>query len=150
MAKELSAQTGKRNVFIRTWPLVQLRLDWPLHLVDRLPDDLTIVLSGPEIKRQEKTKAGGSRDGDLVCFHFEWKKKTRSVQLEATGNGQTVTLWREQVAGNLEAKIEWEERLHPLLGEHPEVKITGNATGAGKVPADLKYDYEEDRFEGLL
>ena len=118
--------------------LVELRLEWPVHLVDRLPDDFTLILSGPQIPRQERNKSAASRDGDLVRFEFEWEDKTKAVQLEATGNGRTVLLWGEQVAGNLKAQLEWDERLHPLLGEHEEVEVAGEPTGAGTVPADLR------------
>ena len=100
--------------------LVELVLEWPLHLVDRLPDDFTLTLSGSDLPKQDRTKSQGSSDDEWVRFEFEWEDKTKGVQLEASGNGQTVVLWREQVAGNLGADIEWNERLYPLLKQDEE------------------------------
>src|ERR1017187_1962862 len=73
--------------------LVELCLEWPVHLVDRLPDDFTLTLSGPQLPKQERTKSDASGDGDVVQFEFEWEDKTKGVQLEASGNGKTVMLW---------------------------------------------------------
>jgi hypothetical protein len=129
--------------------LVELYLEWPVHLVDRLPDDFTLTLSG-SIPTQQRTKSDGSSDGDLVQFQFEWEGKTKSVQLEASGNGQSVVLWQGQVIGNLQAQIEWEDRLHPLLGEEEEVEIPGADSGGGTIPDDLKYDDLESLIAGLL
>ncbi|MGI8989145.1 MAG: hypothetical protein ACR2I2_06125 [Bryobacteraceae bacterium] len=138
MTKELNIETGRAHVFLLTSNLVQLRIEWPVHLVDRLPDDFTLILSGPQLPKQERTKSSASRDDDLVRFEFEWEDKSKAVQLAASGNGRTVVLWRPQVAGNLDLPLDWDERLHPLLAEHPGVEVAGQSTEAATMPADLR------------
>jgi hypothetical protein len=150
MIKKLMIETGRRHVFVLTRDLVELRLEWPAHLVDRLPDDFTLTLSGPQIPTQERTKAAASVAGDMVRFEFEWRGKTKTAQLEASGNGQTVLLWHQQVAGNLEVELEGDEHLHPLLAEHEEVEVAGQPTGAGTVPADLRSEELGALLEGLF
>lgn len=138
MQKELSIATGRRHAFVLSRNLVELRIEWPEHLVDRLPDDFTLRLWGPQLPKQERTKSAASRDEDLFQWEFKWEDKTKDVQLEVSGNGQTLVLWREQVAGNLDLPLDWDERLHPLLGEHEEVEVAGQPAGAGVVAADLR------------
>jgi hypothetical protein len=129
--------------------LVELYLEWPVHLLDRLPDDFTLTLKGP-FPTQQRTKSDASSDGDLVRFEFEWKGETKSVQLEASGNGQTVVLWQGQVIGDLTSQIVWEDRLHPLLGEEEELEIAGADTGGGTIPDDLNYDDLKSLIAGLV
>lgn len=147
MAKELSGETGQRNVFVRT--SVYLRLEWPVYFVKRLPDDLSLVLSGPDIPTQQKNKSDGVTHGDLVRFEFHWDDKAKSVQLTASGDGRTVELWEEQVAGNLEAQLDWNERIHLLLAEAEDIELAGDATGASEMPADLRYDELQDLLRSL-
>ncbi|HEY3838377.1 MAG TPA: hypothetical protein VGL72_17480 [Bryobacteraceae bacterium] len=138
MSKELDIATGARHIFVRTGNRVQLRLDWPSHLVALLPDDFTLTLSGPDIPRQDKTKSDGTSDDDLLQFAFEWEDKTRSAQLEASGNGQNVVLWRQQVIGDLTTQINWEDRLRPVLNEPVSPDIDGEPAGGGTIPDDLR------------
>jgi len=150
MTKQVTIESGRTHTFRLVRSIVELHLEWPVHLVERLPDDFMLILSGPQIPKQEKTKSAGSSDGDLVRFEFQWEDKTKSVQLEASGNGQKVLLWREQVAGNLKAELAWEDRLHPLLGNHAEVEVPGQATGSGTVPADLRNAESDDLLGDLV
>jgi hypothetical protein len=120
--------------------LVELYLEWPVHLLDRLPDDFTLTLSGPQLPTQERTKSNASGDGDLVRFEFEWEDKTKGVQLEASGNGKTVMLWREQVAGNIGAPIEWNERLHPLMAGDEESGTAGEPATESGDPGNAEPD----------
>jgi hypothetical protein len=146
-------QTGGVSENLRcrvcTYNLVEIRLEWPAYLVDRLPDDFTLILSGPQIPKQERSKSDASYvDDDLVWFEFEYKDKTKDVVLEATGNGKRVLLWRQQVAGNLKAKLIGAERLYPLLGEDDEIEITGQPTGADSIPPDLGSEELADLLDG--
>src|SRR5579863_4866741 len=80
VVKTENIETGRHHVFVLSPGLVQLRFEWPVHLVDRLPDDFTLTLSGPQISKQERTKSE-PREDNLVWFEFEWKGKTKAVQL---------------------------------------------------------------------
>lgn len=149
MMKELNAETDRKHRFV-VRDLVELRLDWPTHLVDRLPKDFALTLSGPQIETQElKRPAGLAADG-LVQFAFAWRDKTRLVELEASGNGQKLMLWRQQVAGDLDTQIDWNERLHPLIGEHHQVEVAGLSTGADRIPADLRGDELDSLLRGII
>jgi hypothetical protein len=150
MTKECNIETDRKHVFVLTYNLVEVRIEWPAHLVDRLPDDFKLILSGPQVPKQEREKSEASGEGDLVWFEFEWEDKTKAVQLEASGNGKQVLLWRQQVAGNLKAQLIGAERLLPLLGEPEEIEIAGQPTGAGVVPDDLRNQDLPALFEGLF
>jgi hypothetical protein len=150
MTKEWNIQTDRKHVFELTYNLVEVRIEWPAHLVDLLPDDFKLILSGPQVPKQERGKSEASGDGDLVWFEFEWEDKTKNVQLEASGNGRRVLLWRQQVAGNLKAQLVGAERLLPLLGQREEVEIAGNSTGARTVPDDLRSEFLPALLEGLF
>jgi hypothetical protein len=149
MPDQLTIATGRRHVLVLHAELVELRLEWPSHLVDRLPDDFKVVLSGPAIPTQEKTKADATASDDLRNFEFEWKDKGKDVELKASGNGQEVVLWQQQVAGNLEQQIDWNERLHPLLGDPEDVEISEGSTGGDGVPDDLRSDQLNTLFEDV-
>ena len=138
MQKEVGIATGRRHLFVLSRNLVELRIEWPEQLVDRLPEDFTLRLWGPQLPKQERTKSAASRDDDLFQWEFTWEDKTKDVQLEVSGNGQTIVLWREQVAGNLDLPIDWDERLHPLLSEPEEVEVAGQPAVAGVVADDLR------------
>jgi outer membrane protein OmpA-like peptidoglycan-associated protein len=124
--------------------VVEVDLEWPGELVAALPDDFRLKLSGPEISDQVKEKSAGVKDGDLVRFEFRWIEKSRRVDLEASGGGKTVQLWREQVAGDLETEPVWEGELDELVGsaededEDEPAEVTDEAIDAGHIPDDLR------------
>ena len=117
---------------------ILLQLHWPEGLIDRLPENFLLTLSGPAVPAQHRDKAAATADGDLTLFEFTWADQSQPVQLEASGNGQSVLLWRPQPIGNLARQINWAERLHPILSAHPPVEIPGEETGASNIPDDLR------------
>jgi outer membrane protein OmpA-like peptidoglycan-associated protein len=124
--------------------LVEIDLSLPEDLLDRLPADFTLILSGPHVKTQERTKSAGVEDGEMVRFEFRWIDKGKQVNLEAVGGGKKARLWREQVAGDLEAALQWEEELALLLAEEEEIEVAGEVTGATRIPDDLRAEELQD------
>jgi hypothetical protein len=116
---------------------VEIEVEWPAHVVDRLPDDFQLILSGSGIPKQTLGKSSTVCEDDLARFAFSWDGPASAVTLEASANGKTVVLWRGHDSSNLSTPVAWSERLDPLLVEHEEVEIAGRSTGAGSVPADL-------------
>lgn len=129
---------------------VEVGLEWPADVVERLPDDFKLSLSGPEVAKQELAKsAATAADGDMRRFTFTWQGPGKTVTLEASGNGHTVVLWREHAAADLLAPVQWVDQLDTLFAEQEEVEIAGVSTGASRVPADLKNDELRTLLAGL-
>lgn len=100
--------------------IVELALAWPAEVVDRLPDDFTLTLSGDGLPRQQRAKAAGLRDGELVCFEMSWLDKGCAVELTASAGGRTITLWRAEVAGDLSRDPRWLDALTSLLPDRED------------------------------
>jgi hypothetical protein len=147
----LTLQTGRRHRIVVTEALVELHVDWPAHVVERLPDDFTLTLSGPALPKQELTRdAAAALDDDMMRFDFSWRDKSKVVTLEAAGNGQTIALWRGHVSGDLTVAVDWDKRLDPLLLPPEELELAGEATNAGEVPDDLRSHELSSLLEGLF
>jgi hypothetical protein len=139
LKKGLTLQTGRRYKVVIVADLVEVHVEWPAHVVERLPDDFALTLSGPDLPPQKLTKdAAASVDGDMMRFQFRWRDKSQVVMLEATGNGQKVALWRGHVSADLGVAVDWDQRLDSLLTPHGDVEIAGQDSGATEVPADLR------------
>ena len=125
--------------------VVELDLLWPVELVERLPDDLVLELSGPELTTQSKPGSAGVRDDGWVRFEWRWLDRSKRSNLVATGGGKRVELWRDQVCGDLAVPLTWAGDITALIGE-PDDQGDGaiEATGAGTIPDDL--GSEDDRL----
>jgi peptidoglycan hydrolase-like protein with peptidoglycan-binding domain len=118
--------------------VVELDLLWPAELVERLPDDLQLELSGDELARQAKPKSAGVRDEDWVRFEWRWLDRSKKSNLSASGGGKRVELWKDQICGDLAVPVTWVGDLAVLLTEADDDAGAGaEATGAGKIPDDL-------------
>src|SRR6476620_1681028 len=136
LRKGLLVDTGIEHTFVVD--IVLLHIEWPKDIVDRLPGDFVLTLTVPGEPKQKRPKSAGVPvEGDMVRFAFEWDDKSKSVKLEASGNGQTIALWTDHVAGDLSVDVGWDEHLDPMLAPHKEVEVEGEDTGAGETPNDL-------------
>jgi len=116
---------------------ILLQLQWPEDLMDLLPDDFQLVLSGPAVPAQLRAKAAAIPDGPLFVFEFAWDDKSQPVQLQASGSGQKVILWNLQPIGNLAREVNWGDRLQPILTGPAEIDVPGDDTSANRIPDDL-------------
>lgn len=142
-AETLPAPPPRRRESEPELERVEVELVWPAHLVDRLPDDFEVVLSGAGVERQQLDKSAAVADGETMRFLFAWDGPQKTVQLAAKGSGKKVQLWEDHAAGDLDAEIEWGERLAPLLAE-PE-PVDAAAIDAAGVPEDRR-DERDDTF----
>lgn len=125
--------------------VVELDVLLSSELVERLPDDLVLELSGPELTSQPKTKSAGVRDGDWVRFEWQWIDRSKKSNLTASGGGKRVELWKDQACGDLAVPLKWTGDVEVLLGEpEDEGASADEETGAGKIPDDL--GAEDDRL----
>jgi len=139
LKKGLSLQTGRRHKLVIVADLVEVHVDWPAAVVERLPDDFLLTLSAPGLPKRELTKAAATAvDDGMMRFEFGWRDKTRTVTLEAAGAGKKVVLWRGHVSGDLGVAVDWDGRLDPLLAPYEEVEIASQDSGATDVPSDLR------------
>jgi hypothetical protein len=139
LKKGLSLQSGRRYKLVILADLVEVHIDWPTYIVQRLPDDFVLALSGPDLAMRELTKdAATAVDDGMTRFAFRWRDKNKTVVLEASGAGQKVVLWRGHVSGDLGVAVDWDGRLDPLLAPYEEVEIAGQDSGATEVSSDLR------------
>lgn len=135
----LSLENGRKYRIVILADLVEVHIDWPAHIVQRLPDDFVLALSGPDLAMWRLTKgAATDADDDMKRFTFRWRDKSKTVVLQASGAGQKVLLWRGHVSGDLGVAVDWDGRLDPLLAPCEGVEITGQDAGATDVPPDLR------------
>jgi len=147
----LSLENGRKYKLVILLDLVEVTIDWPDHVVERLPDDFALALSGPALETQKLTKDDATAvDEGMKRFAFSWRDKSKTVMLEASGAGQKVMLWRGHVSGNLSVAVDWDGRLDPLLAPHDDVEIAGADCGAGEVFADLRAHELADSMGDLL
>jgi hypothetical protein len=139
LKKGLTLQTGRKYKLVIMADLVEAHVDWPAYVVQRLPDDFLLTLSGPELAKQELTKGTATAvDDGMMRFEFRWRDKTKTVLLEASGAGRKVVLWRGHVSGDLGVAVDWDGRLDPLLAPNEHVEIAGQDSGATDVSPDLR------------
>ncbi len=108
--------TGDQHPLVIPYEDVEVELEWPSYIAERLPEDFSLTLTSPDLDDQTVTASGAewTMEG-AVRFVFSWRKKTRAVTLTASSGDQTVTLWDDQVVGDLGTMIDWETQLDPLL-----------------------------------
>lgn len=151
LKKGLTLQTGRRYKVVIVADLVEVQVEWPAHVVERLPDDFTLTLSGPDLPKRRLTKdAAVAGDADMMRYEFRWRDKSKVVMLEAEGNGQKVILWRGHVSGDLSVAVDWDRRLDSLLAPDEEVEVAGKSSSATQVPADLRTHELPNLLAGLL
>jgi hypothetical protein len=134
--------TGDQHDLVIPYEDVDIEIEWPSYIAERLPDDFALTLSADDMDDQTVTASGAewTEDG-AVRFAFGWRKKTRAVTLKATSGDQAVTLWDEQVAGDLSMMIDWDSWLDPLLIPEQEIQAPNDGpTGASSTPPDLNWD----------
>jgi hypothetical protein len=138
--------TGDNHDLVIPYEDVDVEIELPPYIAERLPGDFTLTLSADDMDDQTVTASGAERTVEgAVRFAFGWRKKTRSVTLKATSGDQSVTLWDDQVVGDLSTMIDWESWLDPLLV--PEEEITADdprPTGANSTPPDLNSEQLPD------
>ncbi len=136
------AADGDNHDLVIPYEDVEIEFEWPPYIADRLPDDFTLTLSADEMDDQTVTASGAEwTEEGAVRFAFGWRKKTRAVTLKATSGDQTITLWDDQVVGDLSTMVDWASWLDPLLAPEEDVQAYDDGpTGASSTPPDLNWD----------
>jgi outer membrane protein OmpA-like peptidoglycan-associated protein len=120
--------------------LVELEIGWGTELVERLPDDFVLTLSGEGVTPLAKRKREAAHRDGLALFAFRFIDASKALTLEASGGGKRVTLWQEQRPGTFEADVEWVGAIDELVGEAAETAPNDPPLHAGRFPDDVRVD----------
>lgn len=77
----------------------KLTLGWPAPIIDGLPADLVLELSGA-VPTQRQTLSDATTGGDTTWWVFEQHDRASPCSLTATGGGKTVVLWSDEVVNS--------------------------------------------------
>lgn len=143
--------TGDQHPLVIPYEDVEVEIEWPSYIAERLPEDFSLTLTSPDLDDQTVTASGAEWTAEgAVRFAFSWRKKTRAVTLTASSGDQTVTLWDDQVVGDLGTMIDWETQLDPLLVVEDEDEPVdedaedGNADGGEEDVEDVQSEADSD------
>lgn len=113
-----------------------LEIEWSEEVVDQLPDDLTIVLSGPRLAEQSFALALAQRGGGVARLAFGELQRSQAITLVARRGEDELVLVRDQIAGDLEEAMVWEHHLEELLGDPEPADDEGELIASGHTPDD--------------
>ncbi|MGK3971560.1 peptidoglycan-binding protein [Sorangium sp. So ce118] len=94
---------------------ITLELEWAQDVVEQLPEDVSVVLSGRGIQPQKHFLALAERAGGVVRISFTAIGRNQLITLTAKQGDQQLVLVRDQLAGDLEEALVWEHYLEELL-----------------------------------
>jgi outer membrane protein OmpA-like peptidoglycan-associated protein len=120
--------------------LVELAIEWPQDVVDELPDDIALVLTGDDIDPQKQFLAMGDSDDGVVRVSFGDLDPSQQVTLTAKLGDQELVLFRDQQVGDLDDPTVWEHDIDEFFSD--EEPDNEDLTPAGGLPDDAEADLE--------
>lgn len=117
---------------------MELAFEWPQDVVDELPDDIALVLTGDDIDPQKQFLAMGDSDDGVVRVSFGDLDPGQQVTLTAELGDQELVLFRDQQVGDLDDPTVWEHDIDELFGE--EEPDNEELTPADALPDDAEAD----------
>jgi outer membrane protein OmpA-like peptidoglycan-associated protein len=118
--------------------LVELAFEWPEDVVDELPDDIALVLTGDDIDPQKQFLAMGDRDDGVVRVSFGDLDPGQQVTLTAKLGDQELVLFRDHQVGDLDDPAVWEHDVDEFFRE--EDPDNEDLTAADAIPDDAEAD----------
>jgi outer membrane protein OmpA-like peptidoglycan-associated protein len=117
---------------------VEVEIGWPEEVVDRL-EGAVLTLDGTGVAKQEKPLSSARREDGMAVVTFRWLDRGAEVTLKAKAGTNAVTLFTDQVVGDLGVTTRWEAELEDLLEEEREPSPSGGEPSAsGKTPDDIE------------
>ncbi len=136
---EWLARAGEPIDFSAAGTQMRLELEWSEEMVELLPPDLEIVLSGPRLVSQTRMLAQADRDDGLVKVSFDALDRGQVITLVARHGKEELVLVRDQVAGDLELAMVWEHPLEELVAAaEPEAEDAGDLVASAEMPDDVR------------
>jgi hypothetical protein len=111
-------------------------------IVDALPDDATLELSGPPGPPQVRLLSHGQRTGGSVHYGFDWLDPSTKVTLEAKAGSRKVVLFKDQAKGETGEKLELSGQLEELLADEAPADESP-LTQAGGLPTEPYEPFDE-------
>ena len=112
---EWLARAGDPIDFSTDDAAMTLAIEWSEEVVEQLPEDLTIELSGPRLTTRSFALALASRGGGIARLTFGELQRSQAITLIARHADGELVLVRDQIAGDLEEAMVWEHHLEELL-----------------------------------
>jgi hypothetical protein len=107
-------------------------------VVDELPDDIALVLTGDDIDPQKQFLAMGDRDDGVVRVSFGDLDPGQQVTLTAKLGDQELVLFRDHQVGDLDDPAVWEHDVDEFFRE--EDPDNEDLTAADAIPDDAEAD----------
>src|SRR5271168_3162589 len=101
-----SSTNGVPRVIL-TGDAVVLELHWPEDLVDSLPNDVAIEMSGDGVATQSQPLASGERGDGFVSIRFGGLLRGETVTLTAKTGSTELVFAQDHVASDLENHLVW-------------------------------------------
>ncbi|HEY0138552.1 MAG TPA: hypothetical protein VGB85_30925, partial [Nannocystis sp.] len=112
-----------------------LAIEWSEEVIEQLPEDLTIELSGPRLATRSFALSLASRGGGIARLTFGELQRSQAITLTAKHGDAELLLVRDQIAGDLEQAMVWEHHLEELLVP-AEPEEDGELIASGATPDD--------------
>jgi outer membrane protein OmpA-like peptidoglycan-associated protein len=110
--------------------LAPLVVAWSRAIVELLPKDTTLSLSGDGIPAQDLSLVDGETNGGVVSFAFDEASGSQPCTLTARGGGREIVLWQDQVLDRPEPPLRWLADLCDLADTPPrDAASTGDGDG---------------------
>jgi hypothetical protein len=123
---------------VLTGDAVLLELEWPADLVDALPDDVVIEMSGDGLSAQTQTLAAAERADGFVRIRFGGIQRGQSVTLTAKTGSTELVFAQDHVASDLENHLVWLRDLDELIADSspPASSPSDDGSGSDDTPED--------------
>lgn len=113
-----------------------LEIEWSEEVIEQLPQDLTIELTGPRLETRTYAFSLASRGGGVARLAFGELQRGQSISLTAKRGDEALVLVRDQIAGDLEEAMVWEHHLEELLVAEQPGEDDGELIASNDTPDD--------------
>ena len=131
-------RAGKPVDFSTEAETVDLAIEWPEDVVDQLPDDVFVELTGDDIDPRRHLIVLADRDEGIVRVSFGDLDPSHEVTLTAKLGSRELVLFRDHRVGDLDDPAVWEHSIDELIADGDCADDGLVATGA--LPDDAEAD----------
>lgn len=138
MYPEWVARAGTPFDFSTAQEPVRLALEWSEDLVDLLPDDTSVVLSGDGVDPQKHLLGVAARSDGVARIVFEGLLPDQRLTVTVKQGARELALFTDQLLGHLDDPFAWDHDLLELLLP-PDVEDQ-DLEPVGTMPDDVETD----------
>jgi outer membrane protein OmpA-like peptidoglycan-associated protein len=116
--------------------LAPLVVAWSRAIVDFLPAETVLSLTGEGIPAQDLVLADGEASDGVVSFAFDNASASQPCTLTARAGEREIVLWRDEVIDRIEPPLQWLADLADLIEPNEDVDEPADEATAGDLDAD--------------